>query len=189
MASKRIYISVAISVALLTAWYLFGYHPQSAKMQSLNSEQESMHSRLDAAEARLKQAGELQSKLSESSNKWSQMRNALVGPDSVETMLKYLVGLAQRQNLTVLDLDISFDPLFWKLSNNQRSHAIDRINLDMSGRGRFFDIGDFVALLENDMIVADVVGINLTYQETANPYVYFDVNMEVFIVPREEQTL
>jgi len=159
------------------------------QMRGMKSEQESMQARLDAAESRLKQAGELQNSLSQSTSRWSEMRNTLVGPDSIETMLRYLGGLAKKKDLTVLNMDVSFDPLLNKLSNNQRSHAIDRINLDMSGRGRFFDIGDFVALLESDIVVANVSSIDLTYQQTANPEVYFDVNMEVFIVPGEVHPL
>jgi Tfp pilus assembly protein PilO len=187
--SKRIYISVAISVVLLITWYFIAYRSQAAMMRALKSERESLQSRFDAAEARLKQAGDLQSTLAECNRKWCEMRKTLVGPDSIETMLRHLVSLAQGRNLTVLDVDVSFDPLLRKLADNRKTNEIDRINLDMSGRGRFFNIGDFVVLLENDIVVANVNSLDLTYQQAADPEIYFDMNMEIFIVPEEGQTL
>ncbi|MFH1894047.1 MAG: hypothetical protein ABIK83_15345 [Candidatus Zixiibacteriota bacterium] len=189
MLSKRIYISLAASLILLIGWYFTFYQPQSSRMRLLKSEQESIGSRLSVAEAQLKQAGVIKTTMEESSDKWDSLRCSLVGPDSVELILGHLMQLAASEELTILNMDISFDPLLDKLDKGEESHHIDRIDVDIAGRGRFFDVGDFVALLEKDVIVADIDNIELVYQQTVDPEIYFDLQLEVLIVPGRETVL
>lgn len=189
MLSKRTYIMFAASVALVIGWYFAIYVPQSSKMRALKDDQELVHGKLTSAEARLKQVGAMQSTLEECSSKWDSLRCNLVSPDSIETMLGHLMQLAKSEKLTVLDVDISFDPLLRKLADNEKRQLVDRIKVDISGRGRFFAVGDFISSLEDDIVVADVNSIELVYQQAVDPEIYFDLSMDVFIVPDEEGLL
>lgn len=189
MFSRRIYISLASSFILLIGWYFVIFQPQSSRMLALKNEQEAICGRLTDSESRLKQAGLIRATMEESSDKWDSLRCSLVGPDSVELLLGHLVQLAASKGLTVLNLDISFDPLLSKLENGEKTHIVDGIDIKVAGRGRFFDIGDYVALLEQDAIVADIGNIELVYQQTVDPEIYFDLQLEVFIVPGGESTL
>jgi len=189
MLSKRIYISLAASLILLIGWYFTLYQPQSSRMRVLKSEQESIGSRISAAEAYLKQAGVIKTTMEKSSDKWDSLLCSLVGPDSIELILGHLMQLAASEGLTILNIDISFDPLLEKLDKGEESHIIDKIDIDVAGRGRFFDVGDFVALLEKDVVIADIDNVELVYQQTVDPEIYFDLQLEVFIVPGRETML
>ncbi len=181
-------LTIALSVAVVVTWFFLLYYPQTGRECALIEERESIIRKLDLASMRLHEARTVTSSLSDIESKWDQLRSSLVHPDSVETIIKKIRTIASKQNLKLLSVDLNFDPLLDKIGGEDLMLSINRVRLDVEGKGRFFDIGDFIGVLEEEVLVAGIDKLELAYQELINPRIYFSLELEVFILSEEGET-
>jgi len=80
---------------------------------------------------------------------------------------------------------LDFDPLLRKVGTDGHRTHTDKVIMEVEGQGRFFDIGNFIDALENDMVVAGVDRVNVIYQGSTDPEVYFRVLAKVFVLCAE----
>ena len=188
IVKHRVVLTIALSVAVVVTWFFLLYYPQTGRECALIEERESIIRKLDLASMRLHEARTVTSSLSDIESKWDQLRSSLVQPDSAEAIMKKIRTIASRQNLKLLSVDFNFDPLLDKIGGEDLMLPINRVRLDVEGKGRFFDIGDFIGVLEEEMLVAGIDKLELAYQELINPRIYFSLELEVFILSEEGET-
>ncbi len=188
IVKRRFELTIALSAAVIAAWIFLFYFPQKAKEQALIEERETIIKKLDLADMRLKEARTVTSNLNRIESKWSELRNCLVHPDNADEIIKRVRTIASRQNLKLLSVDLNFDPLLDKLGGEDLMLSISRIRLDVDGKGRYFDIGDFIGALEDEVLVAGIDKLELTYKQAINPKIDFSLGLEVFILSEEGES-
>ena len=177
----RLVLVIALAVVVPVVWYLLVYGPQRQTEQTLNGEMLAVQEQQQEVTARLALAKELATEKSEVERHWRQLTESLFPADSAELLLSYMNRLAQEYNLTLLDKELGFDPLLTKLAAQSQLGQIEAVTLDLTGRGRYFNIGEFLAALDREVVVAGVETIDLTHRAAADPEVYFDMSLRVYL--------
>ena len=185
----RIWFATVALAVVAAAWYLLIFDSQLKTEAALKAEQQSLDEGIVAIKQHLAQAGNITGSLRAVEARWSNFTENLVSVDSAELILDRIRRYAETNSLNIVDVNLDFDPLLKKVGTNSKKPYTDRITIDVSGRGRFFGIGDFIDSLENDMIIADIDNIRLVYQASTDPEIYFAVVAEVFILSGEGDLL
>jgi Tfp pilus assembly protein PilO len=178
---NRIIITVLATTLLGVLWYVLIFQAQ-LRQKSLTKEQIAEID-LDQQNLRTRLAG-LHSLLTEVQRyelKWRDVTENLVLPDSGHLIMRRIDGLARDYNLTVLTSRLNFDPMLTKVSNEQQLSRVERIELHLEARGRFFDIGDFISALKEEQMVAVIRNTTIYYQAAANPQVYLNLDLDLFV--------
>lgn len=168
---------------LLPLWYLLYYEPQLRHDKELAVQAETVRARIDAVQTRLRLAGAVTADLKRGRNTWVELSDNLVAPDQVDRLVSRLRNLAADYHLTVLNTKVDFDPLLDKVNRGDRIETVDIIGVQVEGRGRYFGIGDFIDSLDHQQVVAGVDDLELTYQSAADPEIYFQMSLSMFILP------
>ncbi|MCK4858605.1 MAG: hypothetical protein KAT58_11595 [candidate division Zixibacteria bacterium] len=185
----RVGAVAAISVALVLAWYLFLYQSQLNKESLLRAQQAAINEKVETARARLNKAASISTSFYEVAEKWQWLICDLVSPDSADKIINHVREVAESNSLTVLNMNINFDPLLVKVGTGREIYLIDKVKLNMEGRGRFFAIGDFLTALDEEAIIASIDKVDFTYQEAATPEIYFRLSMQAFILSESGEVL
>ena len=186
MSSKwqqyRLGTILALAVALPLLWFFLFYGPQRQHEQSLQTEFHSVEEQHRDVTERLQVASVLAAEKVEVEQHWHELTNCLYPADSAELLLQHLSSVATSHNLTVLERQLEFGPLLGKLGAKRSLGQIEAVSLKFSGRGRYLEIGEFLAALDREAVVAGIDAVEMQYRVAADPEVYFDLSLRVYLL-------
>ena len=185
----RAVLIIAVAALLLPLWYFFVYQSQIDKETVLNAERDSMMQRIKSVKKNIGETGAVAVNLRKMEMQWGQLAGHLAAPDSADQILHHIRDVARGNKLTILDAQLDMGKLYGKTSDNHNIASINKIELKLEGRGRFFNIGNFLDSLENDVSVADLEKLKLVYQRPIDPEIYFSMSVDIFVLPPEEKVL
>jgi hypothetical protein len=58
---------------------------------------------------------------------------------------------------------------------------MEAVSLRFSGRGRYLEIGEFLAALDREAVVAGIDAVEIQYRAAADPEIYFDLSLRVYL--------
>lgn len=178
---NRIIITVLATVLLGVLWYLLIFQSQlQEKSRTQNQIAEIDFNRQDMR-TRLAGLPSLSTEVQRYQQQWHNVTENLVLPDSGHLIKARVEGTARSHNLAVLTSKLDFEPLLTKVSTEQQMSRVERIEMHLEARGRFFDIGGFVEALEKEQMVAVIRNATVYYQQAANPQVYLNLDLDLFV--------
>lgn len=177
---------IVAAIPMITIlWYATIFKSQMSKEQVLQAELQETVDKIKSLEQRLNRAGAIAGELRRAESDWHRLTSSLVSADSADIILDRISAVAGSHGLTVHAKYLDFDPLLRKVGTDGLRSYTDKIILEVEGQGRFFDIGDFVDALEEDLVVAGIDRVSVVYQATIDPEVYFSVLAQVFVLCAE----
>jgi len=178
----RLAIVVALAVALPLLWYFLLYGPQLQSGQEVEAELQSVQQEFTDVQARLALASKLAVEKEKAEKHWHTLTDCLYPADSAELLLQHLSKTAATYNIALLDKQLEFEPLLGKLGARTPLGQIESVPLTLTGRGRYVDIGEFVAGLDREIVVAGIDQLGLTYAAAADPEIYFEMSLRVYVL-------
>jgi hypothetical protein len=166
-------------------WYATIFKSQMSEERILKAELQATVDKIKSLEQRLNRAGEIAGELRRAESDWDRFAGSLVSADSADIILDRVSAVAESHSLTVHARYLDFDPLIKKVGTDRHRSYTDKVIMEVEGQGRFFDIGDFIDALEEDLVVAGVDRVSVIYQTTTDPEVYFSVLAQVFVLCAE----
>jgi hypothetical protein len=182
MSKLRPLIPAVAAVLVILAWYLLFQRPHSGQAGSLGQQKAALIVQHKELQSQLEVARALAGDLHHAQSEWRQLTRGLVVPDSAEQLVEILQQVAADHDVTILQSGLTFDDLLQKVADGTAVNPIERVDLTITGRGRFFSICRFLSALDQQVIVAGVQDIDLTYRAAVDPEVYFDLNLQVFVL-------
>lgn len=181
----RMMLIVAAIPMLTLLWYVTVFESQLSEERILEAELQATLDKIESLEQRLSRAGAIAGEFQRAESDWNKFTSNLVSTDSADIILDRISAIADGQGLTVHAKYLDFDPLLKKVGTDGRRAYTDKVIMEVEGQGRFFDIGNFIDALEDEMVVAGIDRVNVIYQGSTDPEVYFRVLAQVFVLCAE----
>jgi hypothetical protein len=178
----RLGIILALAVALPLLWFFLLYGPQRQHELSLQAEFSSAEQQHRDVTERLQVASAVAAEKIEVEQRWHELTSCLYPADSAELLLQHLSSVAAGYNLAVLERQLEFGPLLGKLGARRSLGQMEAVSLRFSGRGRYLEIGEFLAALDREAVVAGIDAVEMQYRAAADPEIYFDLSLRVYLL-------
>lgn len=185
---KTLVISLGI-LLVIGAWYVIVFRQLSQREIDLSDKYTAAVETRNNLRQRLDMAPRIATQLKVAEHDWNSLTSELTVPDSAYKIRELVGKIAHDRDVSILRMDLDFAPLLNKVSQGENLSYVERVGLHLEARGRFFDVGDFIDALESKSLVAGVKRAHLTYQEAADPEIYLDLDMSVFIQSGEGDLL
>jgi len=177
----RLTLTVGLACALVAAWYLFIQEPYVQKASQLTASLNEINSRLNMFEQDLGTAEQIANRSRSLQQTWDGLTIRLVCPESADEILQQIREAATRHGITVLDIDLDLEPILKQLSEPAYNRPLSRVQVSLEGRGRYFNIGEFLHWLQSDITIAEIDEVQIHYRKVVDPEVYFSVAAEAFV--------
>lgn len=187
MKKHRFVLTIALACALVAAWYLFIQKPYDNKALQLTTSLNEINSHLNMFEQDLGTAEQVANRSRSLQQTWDGLTIRLVSPESADEILQQIREAATRHGITVLDIDLDLGPILKQLSEPENDRPLSRVQVSLEGRGRYFNIGDFLCWLQCDITIAEIDEVRIHYRKAVDPEVYFSVATEVFVMSAVEE--
>ena len=182
VAEHSLEVALIAVVVIITAWYLVVYDHQTSSADDLQAKLASAEEEIDRVESDLREAAMLRSQIEEYESDWNRFTRSLVSTENTDVVLERLRTRAEDFDVQILKSQFDFTPMLMKIGTDAPKPLADKAELLLEGRGRFFSIGDFLEMLESEPVISSVNFVELAYQQTVDPEIYFKARMDIFVL-------
>lgn len=175
-------LALALILILSVCWYFFVYDVQAETARQLLDEIDETNGEIAEVRRDLEKAANLRFEIEKYESDWQSFTSNLVSTENTEVVLSRLRNKADSHAVRILQSRFDFAPMIEKIGTGGPKPLADKARLLIEGRGRFFDIGDFLAMLESEPVIASVDFVELTYQQAVDPEIYFKARMDIFVL-------
>jgi len=182
----RFSLTTGLACALVAAWYLVVHVPKTNEAAQLKISIDDVSNHLSLYQQDLGTAEQVADSSRSLQQTWNGLTLRLVNPENADEVLTQIRQAASHHGITVLDIDLDLGPILKQLSEPTEQRPLSRVRVSLEGRGRYFDIGEFVRWLENDITIAQIDEVQIHYRKAVDPEVYFAVSSEVFVMSATE---
>ncbi|MBD3218353.1 MAG: hypothetical protein GF310_08755 [candidate division Zixibacteria bacterium] len=186
LIQKRSYVVIALAGILIIAWYVFVYGPGASSIARNKEDIHSLKMEIANSNQMIASAGILAQKVRGLEDEMNSCLDGICSVDSISHFIQMMEGMLRNHGIHRINVVPVLPDLLRDEDISLGEGRLSRVEFDISGVGRYLDIGKVIEQIEDEVFYAGCTMLDVSYKASLNPKVLFDFRLGVYLKGQTE---